>query len=132
LGYLHLIRRAVPGHAPVDNLAMRIATLFLLLLLGVVQAELWLGKGGLPRVWALQEQVTALQAANEQAQRRNDQLAAEVRDLKEGLDMVEERARLELGMLKPDELYVHFSHNAASSHTAPASPAVQGSATARP
>lgn len=111
---------------------MRIATLLLLLLLGVVQAELWLGKGGLPRVWALQEQVTALQGANAQAQLRNDQLAAEVRDLKEGLDMVEERARLELGMLKPDELYVHFSHDATSAQTTPAAPAVQGSATARP
>lgn len=88
---------------------MRIATVLLLILLAVVHAELWFGKGGLPRVWALQEEVAALQKANTQAELRNDQLAAEVRDLREGLDMVEERARLELGMLKADELYVHFS-----------------------
>ena len=88
---------------------MRIATVLLLALLGVVHAELWFGKGGLPRVWAMQEQVSAMQKANAQAEARNTQLAAEVRDLKEGLDMVEERARQELGMLKPDELYVHFS-----------------------
>lgn len=100
---------------------MRIATLLLLVLLGVVHAELWFGKGGLPRVWALEEQVTALKEANVQAEVRNDQLAAEVRDLKEGLSMVEERARLELGMLRPDELYVQFSHH-------PSSPTVPGPA----
>lgn len=111
---------------------MRIATLILLVLLGVVQAELWLGKGGLPRVWGLQDQVTALHAANEQAKLRNDQLAAEVRDLKEGLDMVEERARLELGMLKPDELYVHVSHDSAVSRMAPEARPFEGSASARP
>ena len=101
---------------------MRIATVLLLVLLGVVHAELWFGKGGLPRVWGLQEQVSAQQASNEQARLRNDQLAAEVRDLKEGLDMVEERARLELGMLKPDELYVHFSQEAAQPRLTPANP----------
>lgn len=98
-----------PRIGAVDNLSMRIATVLLLILLGVVHAELWFGKGGLPRVWALQEEVTALKKANAQAEVRNDQLAAEVRDLREGLDMVEERARMELGMLKADELYVHFS-----------------------
>lgn len=104
---------------------MRVATLILLALLAVVHAELWFGKGGLPRVWALSEQVTALKQANEQASLRNDQLAAEVRDLKEGLEMVEERARLELGMLKPDELYVHLSREAAQAVPVP-QPAATG------
>ena len=88
---------------------MRIATVLLLILLGVVHAELWFGKGGLPRVWALQEEVTALKKANAQAEVRNDQLAAEVRDLQEGLEMVEEKARTELGMVKPDEIYVQMT-----------------------
>lgn len=92
---------------------MRFATLILLALLAVVQAELWFGKGGLPRVWALGEQVTALKQANEAAMLRNDQLAAEVRDLKEGLEMVEERARMELGMLKADELFVQLGRELA-------------------
>ena len=111
---------------------MRFATLILLALLAAIHADLWFGKGSVPRVLTLRAEVEAQQKANAQAQARNDQLAAEVRDLKEGLDMVEERARLELGMLKPDELYVHFSHDTASARTAPVAPAVEGSATARP
>ena len=63
----------------------------------------------MPRVWALQEQVTAMQKANAQAEARNTQLAAEVRDLKEGLDMVEELARQELGMVKPNEIFVQIA-----------------------
>lgn len=97
---------------------MRVATVLLLLLLGVVHAELWFGKGGLPRVWVLQDEVSALNKSNAQAEVRNDQLAAEVRDLREGLDMVEERARQELGMLKADELYVHFSEEPPEGPTA--------------
>ncbi|MFT3857029.1 MAG: cell division protein FtsB [Aquabacterium sp.] len=89
---------------------MRIATLVLLALLAVVHAELWFGKGGVPRVMALRAQVNAQQKANEEAKARNDQLAAEVRDLQEGLEMVEEKARTELGMVKPDEIYVQLTH----------------------
>lgn len=88
---------------------MRIVTLILLALLAVVHAELWFGKGGVPRMLALREQVQELQAKNAQAQLRNEQLAAEVRDLQEGLDMAEEIARTELGMVKPDEVYVQIT-----------------------
>jgi cell division protein FtsB len=88
---------------------MRIATLILVALLAVVQAELWFGKGGVPRVVALRSQVQSQQKANAQAQARNEQLAAEVRDLQEGLEMVEEKARTELGMVKPDEIYVQLT-----------------------
>lgn len=93
-----------------DNLApMRMATIFLLALLAVVQAELWFGKGGVPRVMALRAQVQTQQRANAEAQARNEQLSAEVRDLQEGLEMVEEKARTELGMVKPDEIYVQLT-----------------------
>lgn len=85
------------------------ATVFLLALLAVVQAELWFGKGGVPRVMALRAQVQTQQRANVDAQARNEQLSAEVRDLQEGLEMVEEKARTELGMVKPDEIYVQLT-----------------------
>ncbi len=88
---------------------MRIATVILLALLAVVHAELWFGKGGVPRVMALRAQVNMQHKANDEAQARNEQLAAEVRDLQEGLEMVEEKARTELGMVKPDEIYVQLT-----------------------
>jgi cell division protein FtsB len=88
---------------------MRIATIVLLALLAVVHAELWFGKGGVPRVMSLRAQVQRQQAQNNQAQAVNEQLAAEVRDLQEGLEMVEEKARTELGMIKPDEIYVQLT-----------------------
>ncbi len=83
-------------------------TLFLLVLLGGIQAELWLGKGSVARVVELRAEVKTLQARNETARLRNEQLGAEVRDLQEGLEMVEEKARAELGMVKPDEIYVRI------------------------
>jgi len=59
---------------------MRIATIVLLALLAVVHAELWFGKGGVPRVLSLRSQVQHQQERNNQAQAVNEQLAAEVRD----------------------------------------------------
>jgi len=88
---------------------MRWITLALIGLLVLVQAELWFGKGGVPRMVELQRKFDAQKSTNEQAKRRNEQLAAEVSDLKEGLEMVEEKARFELGMIKPDEIYVQLS-----------------------
>lgn len=96
------------GHC-MDNDGMRVATLILLALLAVVHAELWFGKGSVPRVMTLRTEVEAQQKANAVAQARNQQLAAEVRDLQEGLEMVEEKARTELGMVKPDEIYVQMT-----------------------
>ena len=87
---------------------MRVATLILLALLAVVHAELWFGKGSVPRVMTLRTELEAQQKANATALARNQQLAAEVRDLQEGLEMVEEKARSELGMVKPDEVLVQL------------------------
>jgi cell division protein FtsB len=92
-----------------DNGQMRVATLILLALLAVVHAELWFGKGSVPRVMTLRSDLEAQQKANSMAETRNQQLAAEVRDLEEGLEMVEEKARTELGMVKPDEIYVQMT-----------------------
>jgi len=88
---------------------MKLVTLGLLLLLALVHAELWAGKGGRSYVVQLQSQLQAQQQANDASRLRNQRLAAEVNDLKEGLEMVEEKARSELGMVKPDEILVQLS-----------------------
>ena len=88
---------------------MRYVTVGLIVLLGLVHAEIWFGKGGTPRMMELRARVAALKASNTADRQRNAQLDAEVRDLKEGLEMVEEKARFELGMIKPDEIYVQLS-----------------------
>lgn len=88
---------------------MRAVTLTLAGLLALVHAELWLGRGGVPRVMELQSKLATQITENNAAHTRNDQLSAEVRDLKEGLEMVEEKARFELGMVKPNEIYVQIS-----------------------
>jgi cell division protein FtsB len=88
---------------------MRFVTVLLLVLLGLVHAELWFGKGGLPRVVSLSGQVAEQKQKNEAARLRNDQLGAEVADLRGGLEMVEEKARSELGMIKPDEILVQIT-----------------------
>lgn len=85
---------------------MRFVTLALLLLLAVVHGELWFGEGGWPHSRGLQAELVAQQAVNEAARERIARLEAEVADLKTGLEIVEERARSELGMLRPDELLV--------------------------
>ena len=83
--------------------------MILLGLLAAVHAQLWLGRGSLPQVAAMQQQIEEQKAANAQVRQTNERLASEVHDLKEGLDMVEEKARNELGMVKPNEVYVQFT-----------------------
>jgi cell division protein FtsB len=88
---------------------MRLLTTALAALLVLVHAELWFGKSGVPRARELGTKLHEQQVANDAARARNEQLQAEVRDLKEGLEMVEEKARFELGMLKPAEILVQLS-----------------------
>ena len=85
---------------------MRPAILIAAALLLAVQADLWFGKGNWPYVMSLQTQLDEQRSANAQAQARNERLSAEVADLKDGLEMVEDKARAELGMVKPDEILV--------------------------
>ncbi len=84
----------------------RFLTLLLLLLLVVFQAQLWLGRGSVPNVAQMEQKLDDQRKRNQQAQARNERLEAEVRDLKEGLEIVEEKARTELGMVKPNEIFV--------------------------
>ena len=88
---------------------MRWVTIALAVLLLLVQADLWLGRGSLPQVWKLQRELQAQKDTNERARERNARVTAEVTDLKEGLEMVEDKARSELGMIKPDEVLVQVT-----------------------
>jgi len=81
----------------------------LISLLVILHAQLWFGRGSLPNVARLSDQLKVQQQKNQQAQLTNSRLAAEVRDLKGGLDMVEEKARFELGMVKANEIYVQIA-----------------------
>lgn len=83
-------------------------TLLLLGLLALVQGQIWLGRASVAEVRALRRELAELELANEQARQRNERLAAEVRDLREGLETVEEIARQELGLVKPDEIFVQI------------------------
>lgn len=87
----------------------RIVPVILIALLAVVHAQLWFGRGSVASVSEMQRKLDAQKAANQQARLANERLAAEVRDLKEGMEMVEEKARTELGMIKPNEIYVQFA-----------------------
>lgn len=87
----------------------RIVPAVLVLLLVVVHAQLWFGRGSVGAVATLQGKLDAQKQANLEALRANERLANEVRDLKEGLEMVEEKARSELGMVKPNEVFVNIS-----------------------
>ena len=87
----------------------RLVPVVLLALLAALHAQLWLGRGSLPRVHEMQRQINDQKAANAQASQANARLASEVHDLKEGLDMVEDKARNELGMVKQGEIYVQYT-----------------------
>jgi cell division protein FtsB len=71
----------------------------------LLQYPLWLGKGGWLRVWDLDRQLEAQKNQNAKLRLRNEALDAEVRDLKQGLDALEERARYELGMVGYEEFF---------------------------
>lgn len=84
---------------------MRALSLLLAVLILLLQYPLWLGKGSWLRVWDLERQIAAQQAANEALALRNAKLAAEVNDLKQGYDAIEERARYDLGMIRHNEIF---------------------------
>jgi len=84
---------------------MRLLTLVLAALIALIQYPLWLGKGSWLRVWEVDQQIRTQREINQKLQSRNAGLDAEVRDLKQGLEAIEERARSELGMVKQDEVF---------------------------
>lgn len=84
---------------------MKFFTLILIALMTAIQYPLWLGKGSWFRVWETDQQLKEQRATNQKLQARNTALDAEVRDLKQGSEAIEERARSELGMIKQDEIF---------------------------
>jgi cell division protein FtsB len=87
---------------------MKLLTLVLVALIALLQYPLWLGKGSWLRVWEVNQQVITQHETNQQLKIRNAALDAEVRDLKQGHDAIEERARSELGMIKQDEIFFQY------------------------
>ncbi|HWI13472.1 MAG TPA: cell division protein FtsB [Burkholderiales bacterium] len=84
---------------------MRLLTVTLVALIALIQYPLWLGKGSWFRVWEIDQQIRTQKEVNGRLQVRNAALDAEVRDLKQGSEAIEERARNELGMIRQDEIF---------------------------
>ena len=97
---------------------MRWLTLFLVLLIAGLQYPLWLGKGSWLRVWEVDQQIARQKQVNQGLKARNGSLEAEVRDLKQGYDAIEERARSELGMIKQDEVFFQVLESGPRGHGA--------------
>ena len=87
----------------------RIVPAALIALLVILHGQLWFGRGSVPNVSRLIRQLEEQQLHNAEAGRFNERLAAEIGDLREGLEIVEERARAELGMVKVNEIYVQVA-----------------------
>ncbi len=118
---------------------MRLLFLVLLMLVGLIQYPLWVGKGGWFKVWEYQREVAAQRETNDGLRARNAALEAEVRDLDSGTGALEERARGDLGMMREGEVFVHVlppgtplpSANAVPQATAPKPAARAGAAPRR-
>jgi len=87
---------------------MKILAAILGALIVLIQYPLWVGKGGWVRAWQLEKDLSSHQNRNRELETRNAALAAEVRDLKQGSEALEERARRELGMVKADEIFFQY------------------------
>jgi cell division protein FtsB len=87
----------------------RIVPTALIILLMILHGQLWFGRGSVPNVSKLQGQLEAQKNSNTQAALVNDRLSAEIHDLQEGLEIVEEKARAELGMVKVNEIYIQVA-----------------------
>jgi cell division protein FtsB len=87
----------------------RVIPIVLIALLAVLHGQLWFGRGSVPNVARLQSDLDTQLRSNARAAIANDRLAAEIGDLREGLEIVEEKARSELGMLKNNEIFVQIA-----------------------
>ena len=87
----------------------RLVPVVLIALLLVLHGQLWFGRGSVRSVSKLQTQLDLQKTKNAQAALANERLSAEIRDLKEGLEIVEEKARSELGMVKNNEIFVQIA-----------------------
>jgi len=88
----------------------------------LIQYPLWLGKGGWLRAWHVENDLSAQKAKNDGLEVRNAALAAEVRDLKQGTEAIEERARYELGMIRQDEVFFQVVEDRGQAPISPRAP----------
>ena len=107
---------------------MRWLTIALIALIALLQYPLWLGKGGWLKVWDAGRQLEEQKVVTRKLETRNSGLDAEVRDLKQGYDAIEERARYELGLVKDGEVFVQVPERAASPTAEPSNSAQTGRA----
>ncbi len=103
-------------------MAARLVAVLLILVIAALQYSVWLGKGGWLRVWDIDSKISSQRRTNDGLAARNTALEAEVRDLKEGLGAIEERARNEMGMIRYDEVFFQVMRN----EPAPAEAAAAG------
>jgi cell division protein FtsB len=96
---------------------LRIVAIIFVLLILALQYPMWLGKGGWLQVRELNAHVDAQRRVNTDLKTRNQALDAEVRDLKQGYEAIEERARSELGMIRQDEVFFQLPAEAAAPST---------------
>ncbi|MEH6503654.1 MAG: septum formation initiator family protein [Cycloclasticus sp.] len=87
---------------------MRAILVILVFLFGFLQYKLWIAEGKVQDSWALEERIESLQSENKNLMQRNNTLQAEVENLKSGLDVIEEKARQELGWVGKDETFFQF------------------------
>ena len=87
---------------------MRAILVILVFLFGFLQYKLWIAEGRVQDLWALEERIESLQSENKNLMQRNHTLQAEVENLKSGLDVIEEKARQELGWVGKDETFFQF------------------------
>ena len=82
----------------------------LALLLGMLQYQIWTGRGSVQQVSNMRQALEKQQASNAQLEAEVARLQSEINDLKDGFETVEEKARYELGMVKPNEIFVQIAH----------------------
>lgn len=105
---------------------MRFLALALVALIIALQYPMWFGKGGWFNVRDLERQLEVQREANAKLKARNDRLDADVRDLKSGVEGVEERARSELGMVRHDEVLFQLQNQLPPSESARPDPSRSG------
>lgn len=95
---------------PASSATSRIVPLVLLVLLCLLQYQIWTGRGSVRQVATMKQTLAQQQEANAQLATEIGRLQSEIQDLKEGLSTVEEKARFEMGMVKPNEVFVQITH----------------------
>ena len=96
---------------------MKLFVLFLVVVLISLQYKLWIDEDGVRRLIYLNDRIEYQQAKNQQMYERNEVLAAEVEDLKSGYDAIEERARMELGMIRKGETFFQIIEKSPAEET---------------